>query len=149
MKFGIAFANVGPFATGDGATGFARAAEEAGFTSLTVMDHFLQIPQVGREWEDLPECFTTLGYLAGATTSVRLGSLVAAVTHRNVGLLPGERGLAAVGVLGPVPVLHEVDHPDRPVVVRRGRGQPQGVLRVHRPVGDGGEVEVRKFCHHQ
>ena len=33
-----------------------------------VMDHFRQIPQVGRDWEDLPECFTTLGYLAAATS---------------------------------------------------------------------------------
>ena len=33
----------------------ARAAEDAGFTSLWVMDHFLQIPQVGREWEDMLE----------------------------------------------------------------------------------------------
>jgi F420-dependent oxidoreductase-like protein len=66
---------------------YAAEAEAAGFESLWLMDHFRQIPQVGREWEDLPECFTTLGYLAAATTAVRLGSLVAAVTHRNVGLL--------------------------------------------------------------
>src|SRR4051794_21833338 len=44
----------------------ARAAEDVGFTSLSVMDHFLQIPGVGREWEDLPESYTTLGYLAAA-----------------------------------------------------------------------------------
>jgi predicted kinase len=39
----------------------ARAAEEIGFTSLWVMDHFVQIPQVGREWEDMLESYTTLG----------------------------------------------------------------------------------------
>ena len=40
------------------------------------MDHFLQIPQVGREWEDMLESYTTLGYLAGVTERIRLGTLV-------------------------------------------------------------------------
>jgi F420-dependent oxidoreductase-like protein len=62
----------------------ARAAEEAGFTSLWVMDHFLQIPQVGREWEDMLDSYTTLGYLAGVTERIRLGTLVTGITYRNV-----------------------------------------------------------------
>jgi F420-dependent oxidoreductase-like protein len=62
----------------------ARAAEEAGFTSLWVMDHFLQIPQVGREWEDMLESYTTLGYLAGVTERIRLGALVTAIAYRNI-----------------------------------------------------------------
>ena len=62
----------------------ARAAEEAGFTSLWVMDHFLQIPQVGREWEDMLESYTTLGYLAGVTERIRLGTLVTGITYRNL-----------------------------------------------------------------
>ena len=62
----------------------ARAAEEAGFTSLWVMDHFLQIPQVGREWEDMLDSYTTLGYLAGVTSQIRLGTLVTGITYRNV-----------------------------------------------------------------
>ena len=47
----------------------ARAAEEVGFSSISVMDHFVQIPTVGREWEDMPESTTTLGFLAAATTT--------------------------------------------------------------------------------
>ena len=39
------------------------------------MDHFLQIPQVGREWEDMLESYTTLAYLAGVTERIRLGTL--------------------------------------------------------------------------
>jgi F420-dependent oxidoreductase-like protein len=62
----------------------ARAAEEAGFTSLWLMDHFLQIPQVGREWEDMLESYTTLGYLAGVTERIRLGTLVTGIAYRNL-----------------------------------------------------------------
>jgi F420-dependent oxidoreductase-like protein len=62
----------------------ARAAEEAGFSSLWVMDHMIQVPQVGREWEDMLESYTTLGYLAAVTRRCRLGVLVTAITFRNV-----------------------------------------------------------------
>ncbi len=65
----------------------AAAAEQAGFTSLWVMDHFVQIPQVGREWDPMLEAYTTLGFLAGVTTTARLGALVTGVTYRNVALL--------------------------------------------------------------
>ncbi|HUG83724.1 MAG TPA: TIGR03560 family F420-dependent LLM class oxidoreductase [Euzebya sp.] len=65
----------------------AVAAEEAGFDSLWLMDHVVQIPQVGREWEDLLEAYTTLGFLAGVTERVRLGTLVTGVTYRNLALL--------------------------------------------------------------
>lgn len=61
-----------------------RAAEEAGFSSIWVMDHFLQIPQAGREWEDMLDSYTTLGFLAAATERVGLGALVTGVTYRNV-----------------------------------------------------------------
>ena len=62
----------------------ARAAEEVGFTRLSVMDHFVQIPGVGREWEDMLESYTTLGFLAGITSTVRLGTLVTGITYRNI-----------------------------------------------------------------
>jgi F420-dependent oxidoreductase-like protein len=85
----------------------ARAAEEAGFTSLWVMDHFVQIPQVGREWEDMLESHTTLAYLAGVTERIRLGTLVSGITYRNVAhlaklvatldVLSGGRAICGVG----------------------------------------------------
>ena len=65
----------------------ATAAEAAGFDAIYVMDHFRQIPQIGRPFDDMLESFTTLGYLAACTERVRLGALVAAVTHRSVPLL--------------------------------------------------------------
>jgi F420-dependent oxidoreductase-like protein len=65
----------------------ARTAERVGFRALWVMDHFRQIPQVGRPWEPMLEAYTTLAYLAAATETIRLGTLVTNVEHRNVGLL--------------------------------------------------------------
>jgi alkanesulfonate monooxygenase SsuD/methylene tetrahydromethanopterin reductase-like flavin-dependent oxidoreductase (luciferase family)/predicted kinase len=62
----------------------ARAAEEAGFDAVYVMDHFRQIPQIGRAWDDFLESYTTLAYLAACTDRVRLGALVTGVTYRNV-----------------------------------------------------------------
>lgn len=62
----------------------AVAAEEAGFSSLWVMDHFIQIPQVGREWDSMLDGWTTLGYLAASTGRITLGTLVTGITYRNV-----------------------------------------------------------------
>jgi F420-dependent oxidoreductase-like protein len=68
----------------------AQGAEDAGFASLWVMDHFFQLPpDTGLGGPDKPmlECYTTLGLLAGATRRVQLGPLVAGVHHREPGVL--------------------------------------------------------------
>jgi F420-dependent oxidoreductase-like protein len=65
----------------------ASAADQAGFSYMTVMDHFFQIPYVGpAEW-DMLEAYTTLGYAAAHTRRLRLGTLVTGVTYRHPGLL--------------------------------------------------------------
>lgn len=74
----------GPAAFRDRLATVAVAAEAAGFSSLWVMDHLRQIPQVGPAWDDMPESWTTLGFLAGVTHTIRLGTLVTPVTFRNV-----------------------------------------------------------------
>ncbi len=61
----------------------ASRAEAAGFDDLWVMDHFRQIPQVGRRWEDIPEAYTTLAFMAGITSEIRLGTLVTGIGHRH------------------------------------------------------------------
>ena len=62
----------------------AAAAEAAGFGAIYVMDHFRQIPQLGRPWDDFLESYATLAYLAACTDRVRLGALVTGITYRNV-----------------------------------------------------------------
>lgn len=77
----------GPQETGKRLAAVARAAEDAGFRDLWVMDHFRQIPQIGRAWDDMLESYTALAYLAGATSTIRLGTMVTGITYRNVGHL--------------------------------------------------------------
>jgi F420-dependent oxidoreductase-like protein len=62
------------------------AAEEAGLDNLSVMDHYLQMPWLGAE-HDMVEGYTTLGFLAGHTTTVDLQLLVTGVTYRHPALL--------------------------------------------------------------
>ncbi|HVA87375.1 MAG TPA: LLM class F420-dependent oxidoreductase [Candidatus Saccharimonadales bacterium] len=65
----------------------ARAAEDAGFGMVTVMDHFYQIGGVGPDTEPMLEAYSTLAALATRTKKVRLGALVTGVTYRNPALL--------------------------------------------------------------
>jgi alkanesulfonate monooxygenase SsuD/methylene tetrahydromethanopterin reductase-like flavin-dependent oxidoreductase (luciferase family)/predicted kinase len=65
----------------------ARAAAEAGLQGIALMDHLIQIPQVGRAWEPIPEPWVTLGMLAGLEPDLRLGTLVTPVTFRAPGIL--------------------------------------------------------------
>ncbi len=64
----------------------ALAADEAGFAGIALMDHLIQIPQVGSAWEPIPEPWVTLGMLAGLDTRMRLGTLVTPVTFRPAGI---------------------------------------------------------------
>ena len=97
----------GPAETRDRLTDVAAAAEHAGFTSLWVMDHMMQIPSVGPHWEDMLESYTTLSFLAARTESVRLGTMVTGVTYRNIAhlgkivatldVLSGGRAICGIG----------------------------------------------------
>lgn len=66
----------------------AEAAEAAGLSWLSVMDHYFQMEPLGLPRSDpMLEAYTTLGYLAGRTSTVQLGVLVTGVTYRHPGLL--------------------------------------------------------------
>jgi alkanesulfonate monooxygenase SsuD/methylene tetrahydromethanopterin reductase-like flavin-dependent oxidoreductase (luciferase family)/predicted kinase len=78
-------------------TSVTAAATEAGLDGIALMDHLIQIPQVGRAWEPIPEPWVTLGMLAGITTGLRLGTLVSPVTFRPAGVLA--KAVATLDVL--------------------------------------------------
>jgi F420-dependent oxidoreductase-like protein len=64
----------------------ARTADEAGFDSIWVMDHFFQIRGVGPVTDPMLEGWTTLGYLAALTKQARLGLMVGGIHYRTAGL---------------------------------------------------------------
>ncbi|MFH0172678.1 LLM class F420-dependent oxidoreductase [Streptomyces cacaoi] len=63
------------------------AAEAAGVSRLSVMDHYFQMEFNGGAEAPMLEAYTTLAYLAAHTSTVRLGALVTGVTYRHPGLL--------------------------------------------------------------
>ena len=65
----------------------AREAESSGFDTVLVMDHFYQLPGIGTPDSPMLECYTTLGALATATSSIQLSSLVTGNTYRNPAML--------------------------------------------------------------
>ena len=65
----------------------ATAAEDIGATMFTLADHFFQMEGVGRAEDPFLEGYTSLGYLAGRTTSITLALLVTGVTYRHPGVL--------------------------------------------------------------
>jgi F420-dependent oxidoreductase-like protein len=65
----------------------ARTADNAGFYSLWVMDHFFQIVSVGAHELEMLEGYTTLAYFAALTKKVKLGTMVTGVTYRYPGIL--------------------------------------------------------------
>jgi F420-dependent oxidoreductase-like protein len=62
-------------------------AENRGFDSFWVMDHFHQISVVGKPEEPMLEGWTTISVLAGITTKIRLGTLVTGVIYRYPSVL--------------------------------------------------------------
>jgi F420-dependent oxidoreductase-like protein len=76
---------------GDAAIGptlarLVRSADEVGFDSIWVMDHFFQIRSIGPEEDPMLEGWTALGFMAALTTRARLGLLVGGVHYRHPGL---------------------------------------------------------------
>jgi F420-dependent oxidoreductase-like protein len=90
MRFGLQVYSFtwpgGPEAIGPTLARVVRSADEAGFASIWVMDHFWQIGGPGSENEPMLEGWTALGFMAAHTQQARLGLMVGGVHYRNPGL---------------------------------------------------------------
>jgi F420-dependent oxidoreductase-like protein len=90
MEIGVHFID---FLPGDPATlgptlaDAAKAAEQGGATVFTLADHFFQMEDLGRAEDPFLEGYTSLGFLAGQTTTIDLTLLVTGVTYRYPGVL--------------------------------------------------------------
>jgi F420-dependent oxidoreductase-like protein len=99
----------------DHIAGLATTAEESGFDSVWVMDHYFQLPPLGGPDQPMLEAYTLLGALAARTQRVQLGTLVTGVTYRNPGILAKivttldivSRGRAILGIGG---AWYDVEH---------------------------------------
>jgi probable F420-dependent oxidoreductase len=96
MKFGVAFANIGPFVDPDEAVGLAQVAEAAGFESIWTVDHVVvpagyqskypydpsgKLPS--GEATVFPDPLIWLAYVAARTSTLRLGTGILIVPQRN------------------------------------------------------------------
>lgn len=68
-------------------TRVGQSAEDAGFASLWVMDHFFQIEMIGKPDEPMLEGYSALNFLASVTRRICLGTLVTGVIYRYPGIL--------------------------------------------------------------
>jgi probable F420-dependent oxidoreductase len=120
MKFGLLFANSGPFSNPDLLTHLAQKAEECGFESLWTVEHVV-IPQgyqtpypyskdgkiPGGEDVPIPDPLLPLGFVAALTKKIRLATGVMILPQRHplyvakematLDLLSGGRTILGIG----------------------------------------------------
>jgi probable F420-dependent oxidoreductase len=103
MKFGLMFANGGPFSEPEMAIGLAQLAEELGFESLWTVEHVV-VPtgyqstypysptgrMPGGEDVPIPDPLIWLAYVAAATTRIRLATGILILPQRNPVILAKE-----------------------------------------------------------
>ena len=91
MKLGIHFMNFthpdGGQALRQALSDTAVAADEAGITRFTAMDHWFQMEQFQTAFDPMLEGYSVLSFVAAKTEKVQLGLLVTGVTYRHPGLL--------------------------------------------------------------
>ena len=90
MKFGLQVPSFswpgGPAAIGPTLARVVRTADDVGFDSIWVMDHFFQIRGVGPAEEPMLEGMTALGFMAANSSRASLGLMVGGVHYRLPGL---------------------------------------------------------------
>lgn len=109
MQLGVNVPNFGPGTDPGVLREWARIVEGLGFDLLMVSDHLVITPDVAEQYpEPFYEPFTTLSWLAGITTGLRLGTTVLVLPYRhpllvarmatNLNQLSGGRFVLGVGV---------------------------------------------------
>ena len=83
MKFGIILPNYGPDASRLAILDTTLAAERLGYDSVWTTDHIALPKDEAREYGLIYEAITTLSYLAGSTSRVRLGISALVLPQRN------------------------------------------------------------------
>ncbi|GAB3148590.1 TIGR03619 family F420-dependent LLM class oxidoreductase [Microbispora hainanensis] len=84
MKLGVNVPNFGPGTRPGVLRGWAETVEGLGFDLLMVSDHVVVTPDVAEQYPaPFYEPFTTLSWLAGITTRIRLGTTVLIVPYRH------------------------------------------------------------------
>jgi F420-dependent oxidoreductase-like protein len=90
MKFGLQINSFtwpgGAAAIGPTLARVTRAADDAGFDSIWVMDHFFQIRGLGPPEAPMLEGTTALGFMAANSERARLGLMVGGIHYRQPGL---------------------------------------------------------------
>jgi probable F420-dependent oxidoreductase len=114
MKWGIQFANQGPFARPEMAVALVETAEEAGFESVWAVEHVVfprghvsryefahdgKVPETGDRGQEaaIPDPLIWLAYVAAKTTRIRLATGILILPQRNPVVLAKE--LATLDVL--------------------------------------------------
>jgi F420-dependent oxidoreductase-like protein len=136
----------------------AVTAEEVGFDTVMVMDHFYQLPLLGPPTNAMFESYSLLAALAARTSKVKLGTLVTGVTYRNPAILAKtvtsldviSRGRAFLGIGAAwFDVEHEALGVDFPPVKERFERLEEAILicqamfRGERPTIDGKHYRVK------
>ena len=90
MKVGLQISSFtwpgGDAQLGETLASIVRTADDAGFDSIWVMDHFLQIGSVGKPDEPMLEGMTALGFMAAHSKRARLGLMVGGIHYRQAGM---------------------------------------------------------------
>lgn len=90
MKFGLQISSFtwpgGGDALGPTLARVVRAADDAGFDSIWVMDHFFQIRSVGPPEAPMLDGQTALGFMAAHSERARIGLMVGGIHYRAPGL---------------------------------------------------------------
>jgi F420-dependent oxidoreductase-like protein len=160
MDVGIHFFNQtlsgGPGALSAHVRDTAEAAERAGCTMFTCMDHYFQMEAFTRAEDPMLEGYTTLGYAAARTEKMTLGLLVTGVSSRYPGLLAkivttldvlsGGRAMLGIGA-----AWYEREHlalgvPFYPIAERLERLEETVQICLQMWSDDDGPYEGKHYC---